>query len=187
MPKNVAKSEFKAEALEYLNQVQKTGEPLVITEDGKSVLELIPYRPPKEVLKVLRGSVIAYEGAARGCGGGGLGGFIVMMFLHVTDVEVLDEYHLSVTFNDGVSKRIDLANGLYGEVFEPLKDRALFRQVAVNPETNTVEWPNGADFAPEFCMRWGKRWSGWREARGRCAFGLEALSLLTSKYFTIYL
>jgi hypothetical protein len=39
---------------------------------------------------------------------------------------------------------------LWGGVFEPLKDPEFFRRVAVNPETRTVEWPNGADFAPEF-------------------------------------
>ena len=68
MPKNITKSEFKAKAPQYLNQVQKTGEPLVITEDGKPVLELIPYLPPEEVLKALRGSVIAYEGPLEGVG-----------------------------------------------------------------------------------------------------------------------
>lgn len=44
---------------------------------------------------------------------------------------------------------------LYGEVFEPLKELAFFKQVKVNPETNTVEWPNGADFAPEFLYEIG--------------------------------
>ena len=80
----------------------------------------------------------------------------MLMFLHVTDVEVLDGYCLNVTFNDGVGKRVDLENELYGEVFEPLKDRALFRQVAVNPETSTVEWPNSTDFASEFLYEVGE-------------------------------
>ncbi len=78
------------------------------------------------------------------------------MFLHVTDVEVLDGHCLNVTFDNGVSKRVDLESELYGEVFEPLKDKELFQQVAVNPETNTVEWPNGADFAPEFLYEVGE-------------------------------
>lgn len=43
--------------------------------------------------------------------------------------------------------------GSSGEVFEPLKDPAFFRRVRLNPETGTVEWPNGADLAPEFLYR----------------------------------
>ncbi len=43
----------------------------------------------------------------------------------------------------------------YGEVFEPPKELAVFKQVAVNHETNTIEWPNGADFAPEFLYKIG--------------------------------
>jgi hypothetical protein len=46
---------------------------------------------------------------------------------------------------------------LYGEVFEPLKDITLFKQVYVNSDTNTIEWPNGADFAPEFLRRIGEK------------------------------
>ena len=68
MSKNITKSAFEAKALEYIDHVQKMGEPLVITEDRKPVLELIPYLPPEEALKALRGSVIAYEGPLEGVG-----------------------------------------------------------------------------------------------------------------------
>ena len=44
----------------------------------------------------------------------------------------------------------NLADALSGPVFEPLRDQALFAQVAVEPELETVTWPNGADLAPEF-------------------------------------
>lgn len=49
------------------------------------------------------------------------------MFLHVTDVKSSDGYQVYVTFNDGVTKRVDLEPELYGEIFEPLKDKELFR------------------------------------------------------------
>ena len=77
------------------------------------------------------------------------------MFLRVTAVSYLDGYKLQVAFSDGTVKDVDLRDELYGEVFEPLKDTAYFRQVAVNPDTNTIEWPNGADYAPEFLYQIG--------------------------------
>lgn len=69
---------------------------------------------------------------------------------HAFAVRPLEGYTLRVEFNDGSVKDVDLTGELYGEVFEPLKDSEFFRTVAVNPETGTIEWPNGADFAPEF-------------------------------------
>jgi len=39
---------------------------------------------------------------------------------------------------------------LHGPVFEPLRDRALFRQVSIHPDFDTLVWPTGADLAPEF-------------------------------------
>ncbi len=78
------------------------------------------------------------------------------MFLHTVSVNYLQDYTLSVEFSDGIVKDIDLKGELYGEVFEPLKDINLFKQVFVNPDTNTIEWPNGADFAPEFLYAIGK-------------------------------
>ena len=79
------------------------------------------------------------------------------MFLHVTNSEYLEDYKLQLTFNDGVVKVVDLRDELYGEIFEPLKDVSLFKQVVVNEETNTIEWPNGADFAPEFLYEIGAK------------------------------
>ena len=78
------------------------------------------------------------------------------MFLHVTRVRPIDGYRLEVEFNDGVVKEVDLKDERYGEVFEPLKDMNYFKQVTVDAETNTIAWPNGADFAPEFLYEAGK-------------------------------
>lgn len=78
------------------------------------------------------------------------------MFLHVTHVLYLKGYQLRLEFNDGKVKDLDLKNELYGEIFEPLNDVDLFRHVYVNPDTGTIEWPNGADFAPEFLYETGQ-------------------------------
>jgi len=43
---------------------------------------------------------------------------------------------------------VDLASELYGQVFEPLKDKEFFKSFEL--EGHTLSWVNGADFAPEF-------------------------------------
>ena len=40
----VSKSYFKAHALELLRRVEATGEPLILTDRGRPVLEVRPYR-----------------------------------------------------------------------------------------------------------------------------------------------
>ena len=70
------------------------------------------------------------------------------MFLHVTSVQYLEDYKLKLEFNNGAEGVVDLRSELYGEIFEPLKDKRLFKQVRLT--SRTIEWPNGADFAPEF-------------------------------------
>lgn len=62
----------------------------------------------------------------------------------------LRDYTIHLCFSDGVEGDVDLASEIFGPVFEPLKDLAMFRQFYVHPETHTLAWPNGADFAPEF-------------------------------------
>jgi len=72
------------------------------------------------------------------------------MFLHVTDVEYMGQYLLKLKFNNGEEGIVDLQPELYGEIFEPLLDKTLFQQVHLT--SRTIEWPNGADFAPEFLL-----------------------------------
>ena len=51
-------------------------------------------------------------------------------------------------FNNGEVRIANLLGSLKGEIFEPLKDIEFFKQFSV--KFNTVEWQNGADFAPEY-------------------------------------
>ena len=64
--------------------------------------------------------------------------------------EYVRRYTIHVRFADGTEGDIDLEGELWGEVFEPLKDPAVFRSFRLDAELNTVTWPSGADLAPEF-------------------------------------
>ena len=48
--------------------------------------------------------------------------------LWVTQAEYANEYKLSLTFSNNVTKLVDLKGSLYGEVFEPLKNIENFKQ-----------------------------------------------------------
>lgn len=66
----------------------------------------------------------------------------------IISVLPLNDFDLSVTFDDGVRGVISLRDRLFGPVFEPLRDPQLFRQVFVD-DFGAVAWPNGADLAPD--------------------------------------
>jgi hypothetical protein len=69
----------------------------------------------------------------------------------IADVEPLEGLWIRATFSDGAVKEVDLS-GLMGSrgVFAPIRaSRALFREVRVNPESQTVEWPGEVDLDPE--------------------------------------
>lgn len=68
----------------------------------------------------------------------------------VVAVKVNEPYIIEVTFADGAQRRVNVEPLLYGEMFEPLRDPALFSQAAVDPVLSTVVWPNGADLSPEY-------------------------------------
>lgn len=64
--------------------------------------------------------------------------------------EYAGDYRILVRFADGREGEIDLAQELWGEVFEPLKDPSVFRRFRLDTELNTIAWETGADLAPEF-------------------------------------
>jgi hypothetical protein len=59
------------------------------------------------------------------------------------------DYRVWLKFSDGLEGVVDLSGELYGPVFEPLRDLAIFRQLRLDPDTHTIAWPDGADLAPE--------------------------------------
>jgi antitoxin (DNA-binding transcriptional repressor) of toxin-antitoxin stability system len=64
-PREVSKSQFKAQALALFREIETTGEAVVITDHGRPALEVRPYRPAAagsiSPLQALRGSVSHYE------------------------------------------------------------------------------------------------------------------------------
>lgn len=85
----------------------------------------------------------------------------------VRDVKIIGQYALRLTYEDGKVNIVDLNGVLFGEIYGPLNDPALFRQVHIDPEVPTIEWPNGADFDPETLYYWDEYLPAWREAAKR--------------------
>ena len=72
------------------------------------------------------------------------------MIPKVIEAKYDDNFIIHVCFADGTEGDVDFSEELYGEVFEPLKDKNIFKNFRIHPEFHTLCWPNGADFAPEF-------------------------------------
>ena len=77
------------------------------------------------------------------------------MFIEVIKAEYIEGYRLLLLFNNGERRIVDLSNSLKGSVYIPLKDINYFKNFSI--KFNTIEWENGADFAPEYlyerCIR----------------------------------
>jgi Protein of unknown function (DUF2442) len=72
----------------------------------------------------------------------------------VTGFEMVADYTLRVHFDDGSTQTINFEPVLHGELYGPLRDLRLFRQVRLDPEVATLVWPNGADFDPYTLHEW---------------------------------
>lgn len=72
----------------------------------------------------------------------------------VRSFEIVGPYVLRIEFDDDTVQTIDFEPVLAGELFGPLRDPALFRQVGLDPEVHTLVWPNGADFDPATLHDW---------------------------------
>jgi len=70
----------------------------------------------------------------------------------VTAFAILGPYELDVTFEDGLTRRINFSDVLEGHYWGPLKDLDLFNAVRI--ESHTLVWPNDADFDPSMLHDW---------------------------------
>ena len=72
------------------------------------------------------------------------------MLPKLQEAEYRGDYRIWLKFEDGTEGEVDLEKELWGEVFQPLKDKSRFSEFCLNEELGTIVWPNGADLAPEF-------------------------------------
>ena len=70
------------------------------------------------------------------------------MFIEVKNAEYLDGYRLRLSFNNSEIRIVDLESYLNGPIFRSLVNLEDFKRFSI--PFNTVQWENGADFAPEF-------------------------------------
>src|SRR4051812_44443352 len=76
----------------------------------------------------------------------GLGYATMIKYVEVTQVQALDDHRIQLEFSDGKTGIRDLTDVLAegGEMVEPLRDAAVFKQVAVS-WSGVPTWPNGFD------------------------------------------
>jgi len=75
---------------------------------------------------------------------------------YVIDASYLGGYKVKIRFENEEVRIVDLSDHLDGPVFEPLRDVSYFKQFKVNPDIDTVVWPNDADFSPDFLYEIGE-------------------------------
>jgi hypothetical protein len=69
--------------------------------------------------------------------------------VRVAQVEPLGNLRLRLTFSDGLVRELDFEDALSETLFDQLKEPSYFAQVAVDPTTGTLAWPNNIDFDPD--------------------------------------
>ena len=74
----------------------------------------------------------------------------------VVAFEIVGPYTLQVEFDDHSRQVIDFRPILEGELYRPLLDLAVFNRVRLDPDVQTLVWPNGADFDPATLHDWPK-------------------------------
>lgn len=70
----------------------------------------------------------------------------------VIDAKYVKDYQIWLRFNDNTEKVVDFKNKIFAEkraIFTALKDIEYFKKVSFNQESDTIQWPNGVDIAPE--------------------------------------
>jgi hypothetical protein len=80
------------------------------------------------------------------------------MILNVIEAKYISDYKIDIIFNNGQQYEVDLEPVLLNErrkIFQQLKDPDYFKNYEI--KFNTINWPNEADFAPEFLLETGMK------------------------------
>ena len=85
----------------------------------------------------------------------------------VRSFEIVARYTLRVHFDENTEQTIDFRSVLAGELYRPLRNLELFNQVRIDPEVETLVWPNGADFDPATLHEWPANEQAFRELARR--------------------
>jgi len=85
----------------------------------------------------------------------------------VRSFEIISAYTLRVRFDDSTEQTINFQPILAGELYSPLRNLELFNQVGIDPEVETLVWPNGADFDPATLHDWPVNEQAFRELARR--------------------
>ena len=70
--------------------------------------------------------------------------------IEVINAKYIDNYNIWLEFNDGKKGVADLEDTLWGQIFEPLKNKETFKNFKISETLGTICWQNGADLAPEY-------------------------------------
>ena len=94
------------------------------------------------------------------------------MYHDITDIRVLDDYKLQLTFDDGKSGILDCKPFIdKGGVFSKLRDPEFFKRVHIHNELRVLTWDNEIDIAPEtvYSITTGSPLPDWMEDREQVA------------------
>jgi hypothetical protein len=67
----------------------------------------------------------------------------------IKKLQYKENYIYHIRFEDDREGDVDFSPFLWGEAFQDLKDRTLFKKAFVDETTGTITWPNGVDLAAE--------------------------------------
>jgi hypothetical protein len=78
------------------------------------------------------------------------------LMVRVIDFELIGDYTIQLTFDDGSQQTINFEPVLYGYYLAPLRNLSFFNQVRLDLDFHTLVWPNDADFDPATLYNWNK-------------------------------
>jgi hypothetical protein len=72
------------------------------------------------------------------------------MYPRPVEANYRGDFRIEVLFEDGVRAELDFSPAVQrGGLFSPLRDFDEFRKARIDPEAQTIVWPNGADVCPD--------------------------------------